>query len=510
VIARAKDGERFSWWRWLIKQHPVLAALLAAVLVAAVVVGVVKLWPTTQPPLLVTDGQPVINAQLADIEGLIKTENDWVTTQSHQPYVTIAVVDTLNPVSNVDSTDATALRHQFEGAYLAQYEHNHAGGKPQLPLVRMVIGDEGSQASSWQALATDLERRADSGEHLVAVTDLGVSIANTLSLVNELANHHIAMVAATITAGEYSGIPGLVRIGPTNHDEAVAALKYLDGLVAAGTLPPKPRVVIVGDHDSSDTYALSLSKAFADQLASEPDRYDQSKDPGFNAQYANAGTTLKQDADRMCAVDVLYFAGRSNDLKGFLPELANRNCPAPLRSLTVVSGDTASLLANPDSNSPLWNGYGGKAKLTVNFTALAHPDLWTKNPDTAGRGAQFVFTDKCANCFNTRFPAENLSGARPLDDGGAIMNYDAALTAITAAQNAASVDNPVPSTKLVAGALPQVSVAGASGYLCFDNGSDPTHKAIPVLAIDSFGRTTYVSVSSDSPDGNPQIGPCQR
>jgi ABC-type branched-subunit amino acid transport system substrate-binding protein len=485
---RDKDMKKYSWLR----AHPRLAVALLIVIMLVITGTTYYLWPRT---IYVTDGSHVFNSNLREVENLIRAENERVTSTG-QPYVSIAFLQTMRPIANIDGVTDTAVRHQLEGAYVAQWAANHPLGKPQLPLIRLLLADEGNQEQSWSTAAAELERAVGTDDHLVAVTGLGISVGNTSSLVQELADHQIAMVGATLTADDLSGIPGMVRVAPTNSDEATAAVKYLDRDTA---IPPTARVLLVQDQNKKDDYAASLGKAFTTLLARSTAKQYLQVNPAmaYDSSLAEAGTILGANTQRVCStnVDIVYFAGRGDDLQGFLSGLAARDCAAT-KPLTVVTGDGASDLAG----RPLWQG--NSANLTVVFTGLAHPEMWQRDASAAA-GATVAKFGQCGSCFGGLFRAESL------DDGEAIMAHDAMLTAQGAVHQITAYLAPtqaLPSASAVAQALYPLSVPGASGYICFNDQHNPLNKAIPVIEIDQNGRLQYISLSSVN--GTPPRGGC--
>jgi hypothetical protein len=297
----------------------------------------------------------------------------------------------------------------------------------------------------------------------------------------------------------------MVRVAPTNSQEAAAAVQYLnrDPRVPAGA-----NVLLVQDQNASDAYAKSLGAAFTKALHDTNTKATNTKSTNtkslhlvsptmvYDSAYPDAPTILGANAQRVCGTNarVVYFAGRGNDLQGFLAGLAARNCTGT--PLTVVSGDDVSQLAGQQ----LWQGSG--ANLTAVFTALASPDMWQRQP-SAVSGATVAEFGGCGTCYRGRFPND------PLADGFAIMAHDAVQTAVLATRQVVAYVTPkapLPSTGAVAQALYQVSVPGASGYLCFDAAHGPVDKAIPILSADQHGRLSYLALSSAS--GNPPSSGC--
>jgi hypothetical protein len=481
----------FPWWR----RHPRLTVVLLAVVLAAA--GGVAYATRPQPvaPVYLTDGSHVFNPGLAQVEDLIHRENDRVAATG-QPYVSVAFLATMDPVPDVDANDLNSMKHELQGAYLAQFTANHPSGKPQPPLVRLLLVDAGSREANWRDSVRAIQGAITGSDHLVAVTGLGISISNTTNLVRTLAARHVAMVGATLTADSFDGVPGMVRVAPTNSQEAVASVQYLN---RDQKVPSGANVLLVQDQNASDTYAKSLGTAFTRALHETNAKALHLVSPTmvYDSTYPDAPTILGANAQRVCGTNarVVYFAGRGNDLQGFLAGLAARSCTGT--PLTVVSGDDASQLAGRQ----LWLGNG--ANLTAVFTTLANPDVWQHQP-AAVSGATVARFGECSTCYRGLFPNDSL------DDGVAIMAHDAVLTAVVAARQVVAYVSPnvprLPSTGAVAQALYQVSVPGASGYLCFDAAHSPVDKAIPIMSADQHGRLSYLALSSAS--GNPPSGGC--
>jgi hypothetical protein len=486
------------------RAHPKLSATLVVVVVLAAAGVVYDVRSHPAPPVTVTDGSHVFNANLSGVEKAIHTEDNWVTG-THRPYVSIAVLATMSPRPNAEPLDANATRHAVEGAYLAQYEANHPAGPtggPGAPLVRLLLADEGGQQDTTAAL----EAAAGDGQHLVAVTGLGTDSANVTALADQLSAKHIAMVGSVATGDQPAGIAGLVRISPTDTDEARAAVRFLDGNPdPRSPLPADPRVWLIQDENAQDTDATTLGAAFPQALATDHARHYQIVGPGSEYDSSLPGTaTLVSARDNgadVCGsrVDVVYFAGRGSDLPGVLAGLARRSCAAT-RHLTVLTGSDATPLFG---RADLWPA--GNANMDVYVTGLADPDMWHAQPSVADPATSAWF-DSLGYGFGHRFPAERPDPLPALDDGWAIMFHDGVLTAVDAARAAAGSGTAIPSAAAVARDVNQVTVHGASGYLCFDGVGDPINRPIPVIQVSAQGVPTYQGVSSAA--GTPTANPC--
>lgn len=478
---------KYHWWQ----AHRKLAITAVAVAVVAVAVMAYAVWPRTEPAIHITDGSHVFNPDLAHVEDLIRQENSQVRASGH--YVSVAFVDIMAPRKNIDPIPPDSVRHDLEGAYLAQMVWNHPIGKQPTTLVQLLLADEGNGEGNWLDAAHAIEDKVDSPDHLVAAAGLGISVENTRKLIKELSDHNIAIVAGAITGDSMTKtldnntpVPGMVRVAQTNSDEASAAVKYLDD---DPTIPSSPTVLLVQDQNEGDDFAKTLGAAFASSIQNDSVRKYKLASPGmfYNSRLSGAGEVLKASADRVCEshADVVYFAGRGNDLQGFLSGLATRSC-ASERALTVVgSPDIAR-----QTNTQLWAGQD--ANMTVIFTGLVSAEMWAKDKSAASGVISDRFTGTCATCFPTVFPGERL------DDGTAVLSHDAVWTVELAILKLSGANPGVSlSASMVAQQLNQLKVPGASGWICaFDTNHNPVNKAIPIMSIDQNGHLTYQALSS--------------
>ncbi|MCR6487199.1 hypothetical protein M8542_30655 [Amycolatopsis sp. OK19-0408] len=478
---------RYHWWQ----AHRGLAIIAAVIAVVAVSVAAYVVWPRTEPPVHITDGSHVFSADLARVEALISAENSQVRASGH--YVSIAFVDIMAPRKNIDPVPPDSIRHDLEGAYLAQMAWNHPIGKQPATLVQLLLADEGSAEANWLEAAHAIEEKVDSPDHLVAAAGLGISVENTRKLIKELSDHNIAIVAGAITGDSMTKtldgdtpVPGMVRVAQTNTDEASAAVKYLDN---DKTIPESPTVLLVQDQNEGDDFAKTLGTAFARSIQNDSARQYKLTSPGmfYNSRLSGAGEVLKASAERVCETraDVVYFAGRGNDLQGFLAGLATRSC-AGERALTVVGAPDIAR----QTNTQLW--VGQDANMTVIFTGLVSAEMWTKDKPAASGAIIDRFTGTCAYCFPTLFPGERL------DDGTAVLSHDAVWTVERAILELSGANPGISlSAGMVAQQLNQLKVPGASGWICaFDTNHNPVNKAIPVMSIDQNGHLTYKALSS--------------
>lgn len=495
-MARGANGMRkYHWWQ----AHPRLAVVSLVVVLLTAGGLTYWLWPRT---VYVTDGSFAFSDDLRGIENLIERENSQV--QNGGAYVSIAFAGPMIPREDLDGLGPDAVRHDLEGAYLAQRWWNSSGNKP---AVRLLLANEGNQEADWSPVAQQLETMVNGSDNLIAVTGLGRSTTNTRNFVHELSANKIAIVAGAITGDnmttdldDHAPVRGMVRVAPTNTDEADAAVKYLDN---DPNFPSGSTVLMVRDQARGDDYVTTLGTSF-DAVLRGDKKFAVAPPISYDSSLGPAGNTLAGDANQVCTerADIVYFAGSADDLQGFLAGLATRSCASgsDTRALSVITGAGFSR----KEGDVLWLS-GTAANMTVLFPGLAHPDMWQQSPTAASPESAARFHANCGTCFRTLFPQEP-KGA--LDDGDAIISYDAIWTAETATQQAMAHATTLPSAPAVAQQLNLLTrLPTASGWICsFDAQHNPVNKAIPILAIDNVGNVSYRGLSSSS--GQPPTNGC--
>jgi len=173
----------------------------------------------------------------------------------------------------------------------------------------------------------------------------------------------------------------------------------------------------------------------------------------------------------------IYFAGRQVQLRLFLNALAGRGC-VKYTTFTVVTGSAASHLVNDPQLEP---GDFTAGRIKVDFAAIASPGAWTGND--AGAGGSAASYEALTNTLNAaaRAPVGPVGPTGDLTDGQAIINYDAALTAVTGIRESGPGLTPI---QQVGQEWRQLhgddKVQGASGWICLDNAGNPYDKAIPI------------------------------
>jgi hypothetical protein len=409
----------------------------------------------------ITDGSYVFDAGLADVEGLIKQENQWVAAQA-RPYVTIAYLGPM--VRSADTPwQLVSVVHQLEGAYLAQYAANRTVGQP---LIKLYLANDGNLDQMWLPIVDQLRDMAPAA-HLVAVVGLGGNTSNVRSAATALVKAGLPVVSSADTDG--FALPGLFTVAPTIDEQVAALVSESD----------TGRSVLVTDSNPADQYSAALSAAVERHLsASDVFRYVAAFDDSYNEE------TLDVIVPNVCAVNArtIYFAGRTTDLVPLLRALGERRCgtePLVVRTVADVSLDPgiASIVASTG--------------ITVEYAALAQPDQWSMIPVTQSQQrAAATFGE-----FSSRFQ-QHFGATSQLTDGQAMMGHDSLLTTISAVRIAAQELNDM-SPRAVLDALHDLhgldAVDGVSGVIDLDAQTGrPVDKPIPVVRIDHDGHTSTV------------------
>ncbi|MFF8399732.1 ABC transporter substrate-binding protein [Streptomyces sp. NPDC016172] len=361
--------------------------------------------------------------EIAGVARAIARENQRI---EKQPHVTVAMMLPLQ-------SDREALRRQMrsdlQGAYLGQRQANAGEGEP--PKIRLVLANPGQDYGRQAEVVDELLRMAASPEdRLRAVTGFNLSLATTEAAVERLTENKVPVLAARISGDRIANedradgmaelrFPGLARILPTNND-AARALADFNGDRGRRNL----KTVLVYDK-RPDGYSESLARAFSriEEKGPAGPAAMSFESPSID-EAGSTGNQFTQTANNICdsEADTVYFAGRTLHLRIFALKLAEVGCKD--RHYTIISGSDAASLRQ-DMTEQDWarlRGEDGRAKVTVQYAAPAHPDAWTTE----------------LTAWTKRWTATHRTGPKPRDLPQYLTEPKAALDAlrgqITAAQ----------------------------------------------------------------------------
>ncbi|MFI8521339.1 ABC transporter substrate-binding protein [Streptomyces sp. NPDC085481] len=499
--------------RYLYTPRQKLFASLLVLLVVALPLGyAVKKWSTPEDRSCATgvsrpegsaecvgvngDGYDFGVPDLTEVAGLIGGEN---ATLKPDEFATVAV---LLPLTSPDPGMRVKVLHEVQGAYARQYRANHESNS-ETPKIRLVLANTGRGNAHWQATVEQLKAMTAGPERLRAVTGVATSSTEIRQAVTALTGAGIAVVGTTITADDiangpgagHNRFPGLARVSPTNSDEAKALAHF--GKVNAA------KALLVEDTRTGDHYTDTLKAAFAASLKGapyEPQLFTSPADPTEEGTTAN---TFRQITHLICdtRAETVFFAGRHTQLRQFINALGARGCAD--RAFTVLTGDEGSYLGadNKLNRSAL------KARLTVRYASLAHPDAWLPAP-----GRPVPATGGSTVAYETFVTDVARASKKPvaLADGQAIVAYDAMAAAVHAIRQATPDGASHPELSDVANQWPQVKgslrVQGASGWICLDNFGNPFNKAVPIVELAEDGSQRFVQIAW--PEGAPPATSC--
>ncbi len=516
--APAPDGPPPGRRRWLLARWPLgpratlalVGAIVVLLILAQVLFPVPGIWPYPCDAGLRARGDSCVGVAesgdfgdpgLAAVMGKIAEENSAVTGSSYG----IGYLVPLEPPGAQTSLSA-GLRHELEGAALAQVRANRTAELGGGPKVRLLVGNAGPGSEYWPEVVERFQELSEEESGLRVAAGLGISLTTTKQAIAALTapgpgRTPIAAIGSRLTADSLALAPsparprveGFFRVSPTNTDEAAAAVDHIRD---SGYQRP----LLLADRTTTDAYVATLGAAFRSAFGATSEATFSGSQDGL----PNAFDGIVRNLCGAPSPDVVYFAGRGDALVQFIEVLASRTCmetPVP-----IVTGDDISGLRERAASTGAVGLQGAlRNGVSVVYTGLAHPDQWREpGADTMYSGsARSHFERYCGEglCFSPEFPQDDLQ------DGAAIMGHDAVVLAVTGIRrSAAGLDGmPQPVTpSAVIQLLYQVQgsneILGASGDLSMTSCGDAAGKRFPLLSMNAGGRAELVrSVLSGPP-----------
>ncbi|MCC9307242.1 ABC transporter substrate-binding protein [Kitasatospora sp. RB6PN24] len=434
-----------------------------------------------------TDGSHdfTFSPDLKTVIGKIATEDHAVTTGS-TPWVSVVYLLPMVPSADGTST-ADSIRHEIEGAYIAQYLANQRNTNGDAPKIRLLLANPGYDKEQRDYALAQIEAHR-ARDRIVAVAGLGTSTTNTRDTIDRITGDGLAAFGSVITADGLTPTHGLVRVAPPNSDEAAAAAAFLQSYFKD---QPAAKVQLVRDAVQGDLYSGSLADQFTKSYHAQLLPHDMVFDSGekdVSTNFANQMAGLCQN--RPAAV---FFAGRGIDLPQFLGPLSQRQCVD--QQLIVIAGDDASQVTQSAGRDEVEKALRlGNIRLL--YTGLAHPDAWKLAPRVFSPAAIEPFT--AGGEYTRQFANEELF------DGQAIMGHDGVLAAVVAIRAAVSASTPPDQVtgssviQMLTALYGPTAIEGASGLISLDNDGNPMNKAIPIVEFKPNGQVVAVDVSSST------------
>ncbi|MGH3943372.1 MAG: hypothetical protein ACRDTG_33070 [Pseudonocardiaceae bacterium] len=448
-----------------------------------------------------TDGSTELSGELADVLNKIRQENEHVErVLSEDPTIQAVSIAHLIPLPKPSTEDelAVLLRHELEGAHLAQLRANRTETLGGQPLIRLLVANSGENSAQRQEVAPALLAKVSGPERLVTVVVTGRSLSETIDSIDTLRAAGVPVVASRLAGDRLTNLKseeeevanlrgGLARIASPASDQAAATAAYLK--------PTASRVLIIRDTNPSDIWLESIDNEFRD--AFEDNTHKVVSTESYDSRLGGVANGMSDILQNICAhrPEAVYFAGRTPALVSFIQALPGRNCQ-DLEIKIIAGADAVELLNKVSRGDPdLRNGLNANA--SVQYTGQAHPESWKASPESFLPEAIPPFSETCEQyCFTT------VSRDGTLEDGGAIMGYDAIVTAVTAIREKSRPDY---KTDVISQSFKRLhgvdAIHGASGEISLDQFGRPVNKAVPILQVNSNGTVTFLKLSS--PLGSP-------
>ncbi|WP_260333157.1 ABC transporter substrate-binding protein [Streptomyces beigongshangae] len=322
------------------------------------------------------------------------------------PYVRIAL---MMPFTSDEHSAMTTdmIRRGLAGALVAQRQANRFGG----PRFQLLLAPDGRNLDAWEPVVTRLAELAEDTEApLVGVSGIPSSTPETREAIAALSARKIPTVGPVITASTMNS-PYFFKTSP-NNDEFTRALKlYLDDR------PARQKGFLVWDNRKQDVYSQNLRSVFMKHFDGRYDLAAHSSNfvgssgtgQGVPQRYSDAAQKICQEKS-----DIVFFAGRDQDLPAFIEQLAAKgSCErtAKLRILKIGIG------LEPTLTTEALTRRLEEAKAMIVNASSVDPAWWNgKRKPGKGLGPFLDLFEEVK---------KHGLGGKPLDDGYAVMYHDA-------------------------------------------------------------------------------------
>ncbi|MER5438044.1 hypothetical protein [Streptomyces sp. NPDC002790] len=436
-----------------------VAAMVVLALVAGGIYGGSKLLRTCDNGLNEIGGECIgVTAEsfeadddIGSLLGAIADENHRVASESGTPYVRIALMMAFTS-GDTSAMTGDMIRRALAGSLAALTEANAGAGGPQ---VQLMLAPVGKQLDQWKPVVDQLDALADDGKHpLVGVTGIPSSQTQTKHALTALSASEIPTVGPVINASSMN-FPYFFKTSPSDEEFANALQHYLK------TYPQgSKKGLLLLDKHGGDVYSRDLRNTLRDRFSK-----DYGLKTGFSVFTGSSGSDEGEPGlfvnaiDKICRehLDTVFFAGRDQDLPGFIDGLSDEGSCArrPLRILKTGIG-LEPTLTRPDVERDL-----DKANATIVDAASFDPH-WEKG----GSADRPSGVDDFLDLFN-EIRTQHTLGEKPLADGYAASYYDGlrllteAVKRTFADMNEGENSEKIPTSKELYTTLLQPTVNGA-------------------------------------------------
>ncbi|MFD0412819.1 ABC transporter substrate-binding protein [Streptomyces sp. NPDC127108] len=432
-----------------------------------------------------------------EFSGLVKRiakENKWVQDlwesskgdADKKPYVKVALLLPFN-TDKTGAMTAPLVKRSLAGAYAAQHNANRSSSGVRF---QMLLGNIGTDLDLWQPAVDAVAKLSGGGEQteddspLVGVMGLPNSEPDTQAAARALSKKNIPAVSGVLSSPTIKART-LYKAPPNNRNSVAALARYLDDK------PGKGKGFLVWDSRTEDGYVTNTKAELLDRFGTKYKLTVRDKSyVGTMGPYAGASAAMAPAASSLCkaGADTVFVAGRDWDLPELVKaidedgECKNREDKAktPIRILRVSTGLTSRL-----TSESMRKAMTEANVVTLNAAPTDNPS-WSRGEDAPGQFQTF---------FTTITGKAGIKRA-DLDDGYAIMHYDAFQVLIKAVTQFTDNENnkgKLPSKFDVNSNIGNMTVGtdgdcgdcvrGASGEFGYTsgNGNWPVCKTVPVI-----------------------------
>ncbi|MDN3359008.1 hypothetical protein [Actinomadura sp. DC4] len=361
---------------------------------------------------------------LADLQSRIERENKAIAGL-RQPYVTVLYAGILSAAEGHDGSVVSGIR-SLAGAYLAQLGNNHTGGPGSAgnpPKIRLLPVNVGENMYFSREVADQILALARRDPTIVGVVGMERNTDASQDAITRLNHAGLAVVDTVNSSDQLPMLSHYYGLAATDHDEAVLAAyaaREALGRRAAHTMIVSHAPAPLKDDRSTpakDNYSAELAADAQQQLGSDETtavRYNSAGDIGGRVR--TACTAAADDP-----YDLIYFAGRAEDLYNVINNLGGGGCAK--RPLTLLGGDEIARAHFGSGRQDVALPPG----INVYFTSATYP----KNLTAHGRDRSNPFFTLARNDLGIASTDQTL-----LADGQMALTYDATSVLALAAQKA--------------------------------------------------------------------------
>ncbi|MFF1925603.1 ABC transporter substrate-binding protein [Streptomyces sp. NPDC058221] len=364
----------------------------------------------------VLDGDPELDGLIRAVaKENARVEKGWKDPENGEariPYVRVALMMPFD--TDAASAMSTAqIARALAGAYVAQLRANAQAG----PRYQLLLANDGKDLDHWQPVVDRLAPMvADKEAPLVGVFGMPNSTPDTLAAAEALSKQRIPTVGPIITSTTMEA-GYLFKTSPSNDLLAQALGAYLEKHPGGGT------GFLVFDRREKDSYSTDLRDVFLKHFGKKYGLKQRQAsylgligdDKGVPQRFADVARSIC-----LTKADTVFFAGRDHDLPHLVNQLASEaSCSEspPTRILKVGIG------MDPESTGTEITTHLRDSRITLVGAASVDTLSWKNAAQLpAGPRGFMEYFEKLRKAMPADAPAW---GAKPLDDGYAVMYHDA-------------------------------------------------------------------------------------